>query len=910
MSFLVKKKNFYGQKGPSGYVPGVGRGATGFITRSDIGTAREAGEIFLERNYFSQKRKHGDSNQPGAPDEDDHEDLNDANYDEFAGYSGSLFATGPYEKDDEEADQIYASIDKRMDERRKDHREKKLQIQMVSFRKQRPKIQQQFSDLKRKLASVTEEEWDAIPEVGDSRNKLQRNPMAERFTPIPDSIIAHNIMKSTNVSYLDPRQSSGMVSPFPGSMTPGYMTSGFATPGQVDLIKIGQARKSLVGVKLDQISDSVSGQTVVDPKGYLTGLQTSIPSCGGDIGDIKKARKLLTSVTQSNPKHSQGWIASARLEEVTGQIAKARSIIMKGTQECPNSEDIWLEAIRLQPADTSKAIMAAAINSNSHSVKLWLKAGELEKGNITAQRRIYRRGLEHVSNSVRLWKSAVELEDSVDAKILLGRAVECCPHSVELWLALAKLETYTNARKVLNKARENISTDKSIWITAAKLEEANDNSQMVDKIIERALTSLKANEVEINRQLWMDDAEETEKANFPITCQSILKYIIGIGVEDEDCKRTWLVDAETYIQKGAFICARAVYAKALSVFPYKKSIWKAAAFFERNQGTPETLETLLETAIENCPTVQLFWLMLAKSKWLNKDVNSARNILSRAFEAIPNDEEIWLAAVKVESENNEYERARMLLEKARTNAPSARVFMKSARLEWVLGQLSNALKLIDEGLTKYPDFPNFYMMKGQIFEQKNNQIEAYTIYSQGTKHCPSSAPLWVLMSDVCEKLYDATKARSIIEQGRHKNPITPELWVASVKFENRVGNKDFAKKLLSKALQDCPSSGILWSEAIFNENRHHRKTMSIEAMKKCEHDPHVLLAVSLLFWCERKISKTREWFTRTIKVDSDFGDGWAYYLKFEQQYGTEEQQANIIDRCCVAEPRHGENWCK
>ena len=36
------------------------------------------------------------------------QDLNDMNYDEFAGYGGSLFNKhDPYEKDDEEADEIY-----------------------------------------------------------------------------------------------------------------------------------------------------------------------------------------------------------------------------------------------------------------------------------------------------------------------------------------------------------------------------------------------------------------------------------------------------------------------------------------------------------------------------------------------------------------------------------------------------------------------------------------------------------------------------------------------------------------------------------------------------------------------------------------------------------------------------------
>lgn len=43
-----------------------------------------------------------------------------------------------------------------------------------------------------------------------------------------------------------------------------------------------------------------------------------------------------------------GWIAAARLEEVTGRMQAARNTIMKGTEVCSKNEDVWLEAIRLQ----------------------------------------------------------------------------------------------------------------------------------------------------------------------------------------------------------------------------------------------------------------------------------------------------------------------------------------------------------------------------------------------------------------------------------------------------------------------------------------------------------------------------------------------------------------------------------
>ena len=47
-------------------------------------------------------------------------------------------------------------------------------------------------------------------------------------------------------------------------------------------------------------------------------------------------------------------------------------------------------------------------------------------------------------------------------------------------------------------------------------------------------------------------------------------------------------------------------------------------------------------------------------------------------------------------------------------------------------------------------------------------------------------------------------------------------------------------------MQECPASGILWAEAIFMESRPQRKTKSVDALKRCEHDPHVLLAVARL----------------------------------------------------------------
>uniref|UniRef100_A0A8P4GFJ2 Pre-mRNA-processing factor 6 n=1 Tax=Dicentrarchus labrax TaxID=13489 RepID=A0A8P4GFJ2_DICLA len=831
-----KKKPFLGMPAPLGYVPGLGRGATGFTTRSDIGPARDANDPVDDRHAPPGKRTVGDQMKKNQDDDD--EDLNDTNYDEFNGYAGSLFSSGPYEKDDEEADAIYAALDKRMDERRKERRELREKEEIEKYRMERPKIQQQFSDLKRKLAEVSEEEWLSIPEVGDARNKRQRNPRYEKLTPVPDSFFSKHLQTGENHTTVDPLQGlGGLNTPYPGSMTPGLMTPG---TGELDMRKIGQARNTLMDMRLSQVSDSVSGQTVVDPKGYLTDLNSMIPTHGGDISDIKKARLLLKSVRETNPHHPPAWIASARLEEVTGKLQVARNLIMKGTEMCVKSEDVWLEAARLQPGDTAKAVVAQAVRHLPQSVRIYIRAAELET-DVRAKKRVLRKALENVSKSVRLWKTAVELEEPEDARIMLSRAVECCPTSVELWLALARLETYENARRVLNKARENIPTDRHIWITAAKLEEANGNTQMVDKIIDRAITSLRANGVEINREQWIQDAEECDKAGSVATCQAVIRAVIGIGIEEEDRKHTWMEDADSCVAHGALECARAIYAHALQVFPSKKSVWLRAAYFEKNHGT----------------------------------------------------------------------RARRLLAKARSSAPTARVsvFMKSVKLEWVLGNIEAAQELCTEALKHYEDFPKLWMMRGQIEEQCENMDKAREAYNQGLKKCPHSVALWLLLSRLEERVGQLTRARAILEKARLKNPQSPELWLESVRLEFRAGLKNISNTLMAKALQECPNSGILWAEAVFLEARPQRKTKSVDALKKCEHDPHVLLAVAKLFWSERKITKAREWFLRTVKIEPDLGDAWAFFYKFELQHGTEEQQEEVRKRCENAEPRHGELWC-
>ena len=115
-----------------------------------------------------------------------------------------LFAGTTYEADDEEADKIYEHVDRTMDSRRRARREAREEAELAKHRAERPKLQQQFADLKRGLAVVSDSEWENIPEVGNlTRRKRRRD---ERTFAVPDSIIVGDRAKGEYENALDQRQ--------------------------------------------------------------------------------------------------------------------------------------------------------------------------------------------------------------------------------------------------------------------------------------------------------------------------------------------------------------------------------------------------------------------------------------------------------------------------------------------------------------------------------------------------------------------------------------------------------------------------------------------------------------------------------------------------------------------------------
>lgn len=117
-----------------------------------------------------------------------------------------------------------------------------------------------------------------------------------------------------------------------------------------------------------------------------------------------------------------------------------------------------------------------------------------------------------------------------------------------------------------------------------KFEEANGNEKMVEKIIARAVKLFKLYGVIIDCESWIKEVEIVEKVELLliVMCWVIVKVIIGEGVEEEDKKRIWKVDAEECMkcESVEIVCVIYVYVLDLG-FLYKKGLWMKVVMLEK-----------------------------------------------------------------------------------------------------------------------------------------------------------------------------------------------------------------------------------------------------------------------------------------------------------------------------------------
>lgn len=871
----MERKSFLDQKPPPGYVPGIGRGASGFTTRSDLGSVRPAAQL---RTF-----------EGNEGDDVDTILKNNGQVDE----SGLLSSTFGYSKEDEEADAIYKQVDERMKSRNKKrhmHNDENEDLSVNNL----TEISNQFVDLKKNLSAISEDQWANLPEVGDltKRNKRQRQLLQDekRTYAAPDSLLA------------------------------GLNGSG-ETESSVDLSALTSERQKLLNSKIDANFDFDSNDDVngVDKSNYLT--EISGISQNNDE-EIKKIRTILSSFTKADPKKPEGWIARARLEEFNKKFDSAKKVIQQGCTNCPHDEEIWLENIRLNASDVKycKIIITEALNLNNKSLKLWLKAVELEQ-EIFNKKRVLRKAIENLPLSSELWLKNIELEDDLETNIkIANKAIELIPNDENLWLKLISLQDYSEAKKSLNSARKALPKNIKIWICAIKLEHDNNFSvERLTKLVKKAYDE--CNEV-LSKEEWYKIAIELSDSKYEELTTLIVERILTSDeefVSEDELYAFWNKDSETY--KSNKYVLKAILNQIAFKFPKKVAVWKRLISLYKASFDTEQLFQIFEKILKIIPKNPLFWLMYSKEVWKSGDIAKAKEILNLAIKKIPNNVDIWCALIKLERiDNFDLNKILTLFKQAKEKINNERINYKYITFLRQMNEIDQAITEVDDSLQNFPHCFKFYLIKSQILiENKSDLVKAREILSIGTKQVPESIELWINLAQCDILSNNITRARSDLDLGILKNASNAncdKLWLCRLELEknqNKGNNEQIVNNVLNKAIKLFPKSSYLWEFNLrFNGvKKSLRKTLYQDALNATDNHERILLVIGSNFWVDGKFDKAKRWFERAISTNEDFGDSWAWYFIFLTRRGIEadkEEYNEFISRFKNAEPRHGDIW--
>ena len=823
-------------------------------------------------------------------------------FNKFYGYEESLFTNIALDEEDKEADEQYAYFDSYMEERRKKIKEKNELEKLKEKRNQRPTIRQTFSDLRGELKKLNASDWDSIPEIKDFTTKKRK---IERYTPNTDSQILSAL--NDNITPINNTQ------------------SGTAT--QID--NLSKAKNSILSVLFDKMSSNVSGQTSVNPLGYITEMTsvnplTAIAPTEGDVQDFKKARLLLKNLISTNMQNASAWIAAARLEELDGKLDEARAIIIESTNHIQTNEDLWLEAARLHPPQKGEIILTKGISHIPKSEKLWLALVKFQKDKNTKTNYL-KKALENVPSSEELWKLLIEMEEDneCNAKEILYKAVECVPKSISMWLALAKLEDYQNAKKVLNKALKMNKNSIDIWVHAAMLEEANSlNETKVNNIVGKAFEFFSSNQVIISIEDWINEAIKAEKASNIITAKVIVKNVIQRNREKKSMKELkgqFLPFTDKIKGEGCIETLKGFYMTLIEIGNYNDmELWmKYIEIFQKFSKDIKEIENVLKYAIEKTTKEghkEVFWLLYAKQTWKGKSLKEAIDILKKAYSTLKK-ENIVIALVKLYNKNNCQEESKKLL----IEALQEEKLKKSARLHMYLIQVNREMKLYDEAIKlciEYIDlFPNFeklYIIHSQLLHEKDpaNISQSIQIMKNAIAKLPKSPLLYIIQSSYLSKEQSFTQARAVLEKGIGQVGTSELLWASLVSLEIKLGNENSARQSLSRSLAKIPKSGLLWSLLILMEKPINRHSKALDALTNNPSDALIMMTIGNLYSMDRDAGNARKWYENAIRENSDIGDIWFFYYKMEKENNDVIAMEKILKRFEEREPRHGLIWSR
>ncbi|CCE65679.1 hypothetical protein TPHA_0M01050 [Tetrapisispora phaffii CBS 4417] len=853
----MERPAFLDKKPPPGYVPGIGRGATGFSTRGS--------------------KKGNESN-----------------------VIPKRFNNNSIELDpaDLEAENIFTNIDKKLANRNRKKASKKDIDEATNF-----------IDLKTNLSKVSNTEWLHLPEATDitRRNKRQRleEQMNRKFFAAPDTLLSS--AKGSNSHALDLSKLTEEREKLLGTII----------DTAVDIKKNDSVSETtdyldaLDDIHEKDLSDNYNNESSKEAKEKMRAILKSYRKSDPRNPDswiasarlekncrnIKLAQKLLNEGCRNCPKSEEIWLENIKLNE--NNNALCRTIVTRGIQYNLQSLNLWLKAIDLESDNNNKQILLRkAITKLPKKEELWELAADYET-DMNEKIKILLKAVEFVPYSINLWIKLINSQPYEGAKKSLISAKNMLPKEYKLCVISLSLEEKFNDNctleeliKIADNCFEKLFLN-GVKITFEKwLEEAH--------ILEKQYKFLKSAEAIIMKSLSVCNSEEPLSniiAKFrkleDSYCKVIgFKYVLSIDPSQYNVLTLMKRTCETLNKLEIFY---STFETILFSNPFDKE----------------------SNIIRKHPILSLIY---AKEIWrYNYDPEKALMILNKSIEVVPENVDMWTAKLKILCELGNFNEVESVFEKSINilksykNNDIVKIYYKHINYLRFRQLNMEALNLLEkEYIVLFPKDVKLKLQRSQIYRDLGQYEEACKQLKLDIESLPFEPKLSIALSEINESyLNKVTLARSNLDLSIVKNPSSSELYLGKINLEKRSGNLKQVEYILSQSFSKFPNDVDLWVEKLLLVNDKKsitKKGLFQDALKNTKNNFKILLQIGISFFNDLQYTTSLKWIERSIKSNPKYGDSWIWlsrcYIKLKKPLDTCLEQVN------KNEPKYGKEWIK
>lgn len=410
---------------PEGYIPGLGRGAKGFVSNIEFGVV-------------------------------DVEDENAGNYTVNSEKQREI------ERKDLEADLFYSKIEERIRLRNEKYNSYKRKNEDDEKTLQ-DIVTEDYKDLKASLRTISAAEWENIP---DDFSTSERRPKWELLTFASGRTVTGDYQDSElykQVYEVDNERDTDLKE-------------------NVKMLSYSRA-------KLQVFQNSLTKSIEFDDSGnkdFFSDIDEKFSNMMKQHQEVSDALVVYTSMTKENPCNPLGWIMRARLEEKIGKSKKARSHIKRALDYCPESEDIILEIIRLLKRNEASVIIEDKLkNEMASNERIWIAYADLSENSNEKILKLTE-GVRLLPKSSKL-RLALAYADKKNTIHHLKEAIEEIKDDKDLFInGICLSQNYEDSKYFFDQSMNHFGNDADVYIEFARADEQFNNSKNVEQIIQTA----------------------------------------------------------------------------------------------------------------------------------------------------------------------------------------------------------------------------------------------------------------------------------------------------------------------------------------------------------------------------------------------------------------------------------------